>query len=257
MMNIKFRNKTALILSGSKGIGFGIAKNLQDSGCKVIISSSSKKNLLHAKKKLNNRCTTINLDIHSDRSVSTFIKKVLKIKIDILILNAPGPKSIPLKTCKINDFKLSINYLLINMIKISESLLINMIKQKYGRLVNISSLTAIEPEANMALSNIPRAGLLSYMKTASKEYSKNNITFNSILTGGVLTDRANEMIALDAKRNNKTFKETLTMAEKSIPTGYIPDADEFSNLITFLCSDKSGSINGASIPVDGGFKNSI
>ena len=132
-----------------------------------------------------------------------------------------------------------------------------MIKQKYGRIVNISSLTAIEPEANMALSNIPRVGLLSYMKTASKEYSKNNITFNSILTGGVLTDRTNEMIAFEAKKNNKTFRETLNLVEKSIPTGYIPNSDEFSWLITFLCSEKSGSINGASIPIDGGYKKSI
>lgn len=256
-MNIKFSNKIALILSASKGIGFGIAKNLQNSGCKVIIASSSKKNLLLAKKKLKNNCSTIVFDIHSDKSVNNFIKKVSKIKIDILILNAPGPKSIPLEKCKISDFKLSINYLLINMIKISESLIINMIKQKYGRIINISSSVAIEPEANMALSNIPRVGLLSYMKTASKEYSKNNITFNSILTGGVLTDRSNEMIALDAKRNNRTFKETLSMIQKNIPTGYIPNANEFSNLITFLCSDKSGSINGASIPIDGGVKNSI
>lgn len=256
-MNIKFKNKTALILSGSKGIGFGIAKNLQNSGCNIIISSSSKKNLLYAKKKLKNNCKIIILDIYSDRSVNAFLKKILKNKIDILILNAPGPNSIPLNKCKISDFKLSINYLLINMIKISEILLKNMIKNKFGRIINISSLTATEPEANMALSNIPRAGLLSYMKTASKEYSKNNITFNSILTGGVLTDRATEMIALQAKRNNKTFKETLSFVQKSIPTGYIPDADEFSNLITFLCSDISGSINGSSIPVDGGFKNSI
>ena len=50
-MNLKLKNKIALVLSASKGIGFGIAKNLQKSGCKVIISSSSKKNLLNAKKK--------------------------------------------------------------------------------------------------------------------------------------------------------------------------------------------------------------
>ena len=256
-MDIRFKNKTALILSGSKGIGFGIAKNLYKSGCKIIIASSSKKNLLYAKKELNNQCEVIQLDIHSQKAVNIFLKKVLKIKIDILILNAPGPKSISLKECKIKDFRSSINDLLINMITISESVLINMIKQKYGRIVNISSSTAVEPEANMALSNIPRAGLLSYMKTASKEYSKNNITFNSILTGGVLTDRANEMITLEAKRNKKSFKEMLNLAEKNIPTGYIPNADEFSNLIIFLCSDTSGSINGAAIPVDGGFKNSI
>jgi len=254
-MNIKFKNKTALVLSASKGIGFGIAKNLQDSGCDVIISSSSKKNLLNAKKKLKNKCKIIILDIYSDKSVNFFLKKILKDKIDILILNAPGPKSIPLSKCKITDFKMSINYLLTNMIKISEILLKNMIKKKFGRIINISSTTATEPEANMALSNIPRAGLLSYMKTASKEYSKNNITFNSILTGGVLTNRAKEMIALEATRNNRTFEETLKSVKGRIPTGYIPDADEFSNLITFLCSDVSGSINGSCIPVDGGLKN--
>ena len=76
-MNINFKSKTALILSGSKGIGFGIAKNLQKSGCKVIISSSSKKNLLNAKKKLKNQCKIINLDIYSDRSINIFIKKLI------------------------------------------------------------------------------------------------------------------------------------------------------------------------------------
>ena len=256
-MNVNFKNKTALILSGSKGIGFGVAKNLKNSGCNVIISSSSRKNLLYAKKKLKNNCKIIILNIYSNQSVNAFLKKILKIKVDILILNAPGPKSIPLRKCKIDDFKFCINYLLLNMIKISENLLKNMIKNKFGRIINISSLTATEPEANMALSNIPRAGLLSYMKTASKEYSKSNITFNSILTGGVLTDRAIEMITLEAKRNNKTFKEMLFSVQKNIPTGYIPDADEFSKLITFLCSDISGCINGSSIAIDGGYKSSI
>lgn len=256
-MKFNFNNKRALILAGSKGIGLGIAKSLYKLNCRVIIASSSKKNLSKAKKELGTNCKTINFNIKSEYSVDQFIKKIKKIDIDILVLNAPGPKSISLKECKFNDLKSSINYLLINIIKISQSVLPNMEKKRFGRIINISSLTAVEPEQNMSFSNIPRAGLLSYIKTASKEYTKKNITFNSILTGGVLTERSNEMITLEAKRNKMSFQEYLREVTKKIPSGYIPNPDEFSNIIIFLCSELSGSINGSAIPIDGGFKNSM
>jgi len=257
MMNLHLKNKTALVLSGTKGIGYGVAYLLNQYGCKTIITSSSVKNLANVKKIMKKNCATIVLNIKSNKSVKNFIKKIKKEKIDILILNAPGPKSLPLNKCKSEDFKESINYLLLNMIDICESVIPNMRKNKFGRIINLSSTTATEPEENMGLSSIPRAGLASYIKTASREYAKNNLTFNTILTGGVLSERTNHLIYLEAKRKNQTFKKMLKIIENSIPVGYIADPLFFANFIIFLCSDLSGYINGASIPLDGGFAKSI
>ena len=230
-MKLNLKNKTALVLSGSKGIGFGIANLLSQYGCKTIITSSSSVNLIKAKKKIKKNCEILLMNIKSNVSIIKAIKKIQRKKIDILILNAPGPKSLPLSSCAPKDFRESINYLLVNQISICESIIPSMLKNKFGRIINLSSTTATEPEENMGLSNIPRAGLASYIKTASREYSRNNLTFNTILTGGVLTERTNNLIQLEADRTNQTFNQMLKIAQKNIPVGYIAEPNFFSKCI--------------------------
>ena len=80
-----------------------------------------------------------------------------------------------------------------------------MIKKKWGRIINLTSLTAKEPGANFALSNMTRAGVVSFSKTLSQEVAKYGITVNSILTGGVLTDRLKSLLIKLNKKNKKNF----------------------------------------------------
>ena len=100
-MNLNLNNKKALVLSASKGIGFAIAKGLVHEECYVTITSSSKKNLIKAKKKIiqetGQEVETHQLNIHNLNSVKKNLARILKKgKIDILILNAPGPKPVSL-----------------------------------------------------------------------------------------------------------------------------------------------------------------
>ena len=100
-MNLNLENKKALVLSSSKGIGFAIAKGLVEEGCQVTITSSSNKNLVKAKKRINLE-TGVNVDIqqlniNNLTSIKKSLSKILKKdKIDILILNGPGPKAMGL-----------------------------------------------------------------------------------------------------------------------------------------------------------------
>jgi len=261
-MNLNLNNKRALVLSSSKGIGFAIAKALVNEGCKVTMTSSSKTNLIKAKKNIiqesGRKVETQQLNIHNLNSVKKSLSKILKNgKIDILILNAPGPKPISLIDAKFKDFQETTQQCLLNLIFICQEIIKKNSLNKNGRIINLSSTTGVEPDVDMVLSNITRSALISYIKTASRELSKKNITFNSILTGGVMTERTIKLIKIHAKKNKLNYKKTLQQASNSIPVGFIADPDYFVNFITFLCSPLSGYINGAAIPLDGGLMKSI
>ncbi len=261
-MDLNLENKKALVLSSSKGIGFAIAKGLAKEGCQVTITSSSNRNLIKAKKRINFE-TNIDVDIqlmniNSLSSIKKSLSKILKKgKIDILILNGPGPKPVSLKDLKFKDVQNATNQCLLNLIYISQEIIKKNYLNKNGRIINLSSTTGLEPDADMGLSNITRSALINYIKTASRELSKKNITFNSILTGGVMTDRTKNLIKIYSKKNKLNYKKTLQKASEAIPVGYIADPDYFVNFIIFLCSPLSGYINGAAIPVDGGIMKSI
>ena len=83
------------------------------------------------------------------------------------------------------------------------------------------------------------------------------ITFNSILTGGVMTDRTIDLLKNVAKKTKKNYKNILKQAENSIPVGFISSPEQFAHFIVFLSSPLSIYINGASIPIDGGVMKSI
>jgi short-subunit dehydrogenase involved in D-alanine esterification of teichoic acids len=78
MMSLNLKNKTALVLSGTKGIGYGVSYLLNQYGCKTIITSSSVKNLANVKKIMKKNCVTIVLNIKSNKSVKNFVKKIKK-----------------------------------------------------------------------------------------------------------------------------------------------------------------------------------
>tara|TARA_B100000787_G_C16172587_1_gene287322 strand:+ start:820 stop:1608 length:789 start_codon:yes stop_codon:yes gene_type:complete len=262
-MELKLKNKTALILSSSKGIGLGIAKALCEESCDVIITSSNKKNIEIAKseifKETNKKISSYVMNLEKINSVNKTINKIIrdKKKIDILIINSPGPLPLEIEKLNIQDLKKSLNVNLINLIVVAKKIIPIMKKNKFGRIINLASTTGKEPDNGMVLSNITRSGMLAFSKTASKELSKFGITFNSILTGGVMTDRTISLIENKARKTNKSFKSILNNAAKNVPVGFISSPKQFAHFIVFLSSPLSIYINGASIPVDGGVMKSI
>ena len=109
----------------------------------------------------------------------------------------------------------------------------------------------------MILSNVSRAAVISYSKTLSKELSKYGITFNSILTGGVLTDRTHNLLKMEAEVQGISIEKIYKNASDNIPAGYIPTPEEFAYSIVYLCSPLSSNINGVNLPIDGGLMNAL
>lgn len=261
MIKFNFKNKLVLVLASSKGIGFELAKEFVKNDAKVVICSRYKKNLDVAKKKLkkigiNYNVKFLKTDLSKSKNIKILHKKIknnFRKEVDILINNSGGPLAKSITKINENDWDYALNSNLKSFILMSLKVLPGMKKRKWGRIINLTSTTAKEPAEKMVLSNVTRAAVLAFSKTLSKEIKSDGITVNSILTGGVLTDRLITLI----KKNNKNVKSTLKKISKTIPVQHIATPSEFVRLILFLCSEDASYVNGTAIPVDGGTTKTI
>tara|TARA_B100000787_G_scaffold162191_1_gene142652 strand:+ start:4945 stop:5745 length:801 start_codon:yes stop_codon:yes gene_type:complete len=265
MNKFSYKNKTILITAGSKGIGLALAKEFAISGAKVAICSRDLSNLKRAKKiilneSLQNKILILKYDLNNTKNIKQlFLKteKYFKSKIDILINNSGGPQPKMILETKSKDWEDALNINLKSSIYASILAIKEMKKKKWGRIINLTSSTAKEPAKKMCLSNVTRAGLTSFGKTLSLEVAEYGITVNTILTGGVLTDRLKNLIKKRIKKTNLNLNSEITKISKNIPVGRIAEPIEFIQLILFLASENSSYITGAAISVDGGSSKSI
>lgn len=131
-----------------------------------------------------------------------------------------------------------------------KSALSNMKKNKWGRIINISSIYGLKAEAEMLAYNASKHGLIGLTKTVSKEYAEHGITCNAICPGTINSDLSNRIA--DIYSTNEQEKETYFKELCStIPAGRLVEPDEIAKTILFLASDDAAYINGATIVIDG------
>ena len=262
-MKINLENKLALICASSDGLGFACANILATTGADVILTSRNITNLNKAKKnieknikKLNlmNKVFTYKVNLTKKESTKKFITKICKKhKVDILILNNGGPKPGEFDTFKnIDVFEKETSSITYSASLLIKKLLPNMKKNKFGRIINISSIGLIKPITNLAVSNASRAYLAGLMVGVSNEVSKYRITINTILPGIIWTKRQKQLTKIDAKKNKVSAKQMIAIKSKSVPTNTIGEPNDVGYLVTYLCSDYASYINGQFIAVDGG-----
>ncbi len=255
-MIIDLRGKTALVTASSKGIGFAVGKALFESGANVCICSRSEDNLRTAQRALADpkRVLAITGDIADAEFLNQLVNQAKAHfgTIDILVNNNGGPP--PGEALSFDDAQwlAAINGNLMSVIRLSRLVVPEMKKNGWGRIVNLTSTTAREPAAGMALSNVTRAGVAAYTKTLAQEVGPFGITVNTILTGGVLTDRLHSLLERNVKDTGESVDDAVARIGKTIPVQHISTPDEFVQTILFLVSPEASYVTGAAIPVDGG-----
>ena len=264
MDKFDFKNKNVLITAGSKGIGFELALQFSKYGGNVAITSRNISNLKNASKKIN-LATNKNIlfikhdlkNINNIKKIFVKFKKHFKSGVDILINNSGGPPPKKVLETTRKNWNEAININLASSIFSSIEAVKDMKRKKWGRIINLTSSTAKEPAQNMCLSNVTRSGLASFGKTLSVEVARSGITVNTILTGGVLTERIKNLIKLRIGNSNLKLEKELKRISNNIPVGRIADPEEFVQLVLFLASEKSSYVTGTSIPIDGGSSKSL
>ena len=245
-MNL-FQNKKAIITGASRGIGKAIAFNLAENGCDLFLVSRTKSDLEKVKNEiLNNYKVNIfcyELDITNFESVKEVFKKIIVEAgtIDILINNAGITQDNIIARMTIDQWDRVIQTNLTGYFNCCKHIIRYMIKNKYGRIINISSIIGLNGNIGQINYSAAKAGLLGLTKSLSKEVGSRNITVNSVAPGFIKTDMTQ---GLDNLNKNK-FLEDIALKR-------FGETEDVAHLVTFLASNKASYITGQTINIDGG-----
>jgi 3-oxoacyl-[acyl-carrier protein] reductase len=128
-----------------------------------------------------------------------------------------------------------------------------MIQKRWGRIINMTSISVKQPIDGLILSNTVRAGVVGLAKSLSNELASHNITVNNVCPGYTMTERVRSLAIVTAQKEGTTPEAVIKGWESSIPMGRLGTPEEFAALVTFLASEQAGYITGASIQIDGGW----
>ena len=227
--------KKVLVSGGTKGIGGAIVTKLLDEGYSVIATTrdKTKANILEHK-----NLTVENLDLSSKDSVSEFQEKLESFKPSILINNAGVTKDNLFLRMSENDWTEVIETNLNGTYRLTKIFLKDMIKNKWGRIINIGSVSGLMGNPGQTNYASSKAALEGFTRSLAKEIGSRNITVNLVSPGFINTDMTSGL--------------TIEKLESQIPLGRIGDPSDVASLVAFLASEGAGYITGQTLVVDGG-----
>jgi len=247
--------KKALIGGSSKGIGLGIASQLAESGASVCLMARNESKLKEIVNQLPNS------ENHSYLVVdfSNFEEYKIKIEaylennqVDILVNNTQGPPAGNSLSKDIDSYQEAFDLLFKSIVYTTSLVVPKMQNNKWGRIINVTSVSVKEPLNYLVLSNSIRSAVVAWAKSLSVDVAKDGVTVNSILTGYFDTERIKELNKEKSKSLNISEVEVLEKMKSLVPVNRLGKTEEYGYLVSFLSSDKASYINGASIPIDGG-----
>ncbi len=258
-MIVNLKEKNALVCGASQGMGKAVAMQLAASGANVTLLARNRDLLESVLEQLQNDGTQKHDYICSDIRDFQFISSQLQERISrgknyhILINNTGGPKPGALIEAEVEDLKEAFEQHVIAAQRLTKFLLPQMKTEKFGRIINIISVGLKQPIANLGVSNTIRGAMGSWGKTLSNELAPYGITVNNILPGYTNTERLQNLINTIAENKKISRDKVVEDIESEIPAGRLGKPEEISYIVTFLCSDLAGYINGINLPVDGGY----
>ena len=239
-MNLK--NKKVLITGATGGIGNQIVEKFSTLGSMILATGTNDEKLNNLKKKYPNiLIEKFKLDQHD--KIDNFIEDASKKLngLDILVNNA----GITLDNLSIRlteeNWKKVLDLNLTSTFLMCKYAIKKMIKNKYGRIINITSIVGHTGNLGQANYSASKAGIVAFSKSLAIEYSKKNINVNCVSPGFIKTEMTDKI--------NEEFKKHLI---SKIPSGDLGTGEDVSNCVAFLASDMANYITGETIHVNGG-----
>ncbi|OFI50410.1 3-oxoacyl-[acyl-carrier-protein] reductase [Floricoccus tropicus] len=237
------KDKTVLVTGSSRGIGLAIAKKFAQEGANIILNGRSEisENLINEIAANGVKCIAATGDISSFEDVANMLKKVEEQlgTIDILINNAGITKDSLFLRMKASDFDDVISTNLTGTFNVSQQIFKKMMKQRYGVIINLSSVSAQLGNLGQANYAASKAGIIGMSKSMAREGASRNVRSNTIAPGFIET----EMTDILSDNVKEQIKAT-------IPLNRFGSVDDVAELAVFLA--KSPYITGQVINVDGG-----
>lgn len=242
------QNKVAIVTGGSRGIGAAIAKRLLDEGAKVIIGSRTEEELKETVKGMSvfGKIDGFVLDVCNRESIQIYVKEVISRygRVDILVNCAGVNLRLPADSYPEEEWDRVLNINLSGVYRMCQEVGHVMIEQKYGKIVNITSMMAHTVTPNQSAYASSKAAVAQYTKLLAVEWGKYNINVNAVSPGYLDTEMTRKMFENQEYRN-KIINQT--------PHNRLGQPEEIADAVVFLASERANFIHGTVLPVDGGF----
>lgn len=257
-MDLSLDSRSALVLGSTSGLGLAIAQGLAGEGASVAFCGRRGERAAELAAQYP-KALGLEIDLSEEASIDRGIETVVRRfgGIDIVVLNAGGPRPGRADTMTAQDLGAALQTLLLAQIDIAARLLPGMRARKWGRILAVGSSGIQQPIPDLAQSNTVRAALAGYLKTLSREVAADGVTVNMVLPGRIDTDRVAQLDAMRAERTGRDTPTVRKQSEESLPAGRYGTPREFGDVAVFLCSQNASYVNGTQIRVDGGMVGSF
>lgn len=247
MFCIDLSGKRALVTGSTRGIGRSIAEFLAKAGAQVIITGRDATKAQEVARQIEENFSTkasgIAMDMRDPQSIKTAYEEVERVYggVDILVNNAGITRDRLFLRMSLEDWEEVLRVNLTGTFIITSLALKGMLKNRWGRIVNISSVVGFTGNAGQVNYASTKSALIGFTKSLAKELASRNITVNAVAPGFIETD----MTAVLSEELKQSYL-------KNIPLGRFGKPEDVAGVVLFLCSEYASYITGEVIHINGG-----
>ena len=245
MSEVKFEGQVALVTGASRGIGAAIALDLAQKGLKVTGTATSDDGAARISQTLAAfpGCSGKNLDVNDAAAAEVLIDSIVKEHggLQVLVNNAGITRDMLAMRLRDDDWDAVLDTNLKAVFRMSRAVMRTMMKQRYGRIINITSVVGASGNAGQSNYAAAKAGVAGMTRALARELGSRNITVNCIAPGFIETD-------MTAKLSEDQQKALLGQ----IPLGHLGKPQDIAHAVAFVASPQAAYITGQEIHVNGG-----
>ena len=255
MLDLGIAGKSAIICASSLGLGRACATSLARAGVHITINARDESRLEQAANEISAEVDGSHVSyVAADVTTAEGQAKLFDAcpEPDILITNAGGP---PFKNFRELDHEALLDGVRMNMItpiELVQRAIGGMVDRKFGRIVNITSVSVKMPISGLDLSSGARAGLTAFLAGVARDVAASNVAINNLLPGYFDTARFRSGLSAWAQSQGVTEQSVRDARAREVPARRIGDPTEFGNACAFLCSTSAGYLVGQNVLLDGG-----
>jgi len=244
---MEYDGKVAVVTGGSRGIGRAIVETLAKRGADVVIAdiqeTLAQTTAQEVSEATGRKVIALPVNVADFESARTMIERALAAMghLDILVNNAGVTRDTLIMRMEESDWDMVLNINLKGAFNCSKAIIRSMMKQRYGRIINISSVSGLIGQVGQTNYSASKAGLIGFTKALAREVATRNITVNAVAPGFIPTSLTVDLPA--------ELKESIL---KMTPMGRMGKPEEVAYAVAFFASEAAAYITGQVISVDGG-----
>lgn len=249
--------KTAVVTGGGRGIGSAVARALAREGARVLVAARSGEQVAAVARELGAagfEAFAAPCDVTREDSVAELARAASSAlgHVDILVNNAGTASSAPIKSTSLDDWNRIMAVNATGPFLCTREFIGGMAERRWGRVINVASITSRMGSPYIAAYTASKHAVLGFTRVAAAEYAAKGVSVNAVCPGYVDTEMTTESVERVMERTGMDRARSLEAILQTVNQKRLISVDEVAFVVTSLCAEQAGGINGQAIVIDGG-----